>query len=264
MENGGTSPKFLSGTSKGSLKKLFKDGKMYKFNCQGYEDIAEALVSELESFIDGFSYVDYYLDVYNGSPCCYSYNFRRDNLIETTFYRLLSSYKRYKEGYKKYKGVDYLKFIEDCIYEMTEINVHQYLSNCIKLDSIVLNEDRHLNNLTLWNSLEDGSYSTMPIFDNGLSLLSCLKIYPMMLSLDVLLTMPEAHPFSKKFSTQVKMFSDTPPLVIDIEGLRNSLELNKPDLKAYLGRRFKYYLRAEKVLLRQLKLQEGITWIRSS
>lgn len=60
------------------------------------------------------------------------------------------------------------------------------------------------------------------------------------------------------------MFSDTPPLVIDIEGLRNSLELNKPDLKAYLGRRFKYYLRAEKVLLRQLKLQEGITWIRSS
>lgn len=254
-------PVYFSATSKGSLSKLFKGNKVYKFNHFGYEDIAEALVSELESCIQDFGFIDYHLDMVDGRPCCYSYNFRDGYKEERTFYSLLKQYPYFIERKMKYGGEDYLKLVEECMYNITGLDVHEYLGRCIRLDSITLNEDRHLNNLTVWKDIRHG-YSIMPIFDNGLSLLSCIDVYPMLLPIKSLVIMVKSRPFLPSFKSQVTLFRDTKPLKIDINHFLNTLKTNESSLKSFLGDRFKYYERARDVLNLQLKVQEGVTWIR--
>lgn len=246
---------------KGSLEKGIDGDRVYKFNHSGYEDIAEALVSELESYIKGFYYIDYYLDKMDGRPCCYSHNFRSEDKDEVTFCHVLSKSSKFREGKRKYSGKDLVKFIEDCIFDITELDVHLYLSNIMKLDSIILNEDRHLNNLTLWSTLEEGCF-LMPVFDNGLSLLSCLKSYPMNLPIKELIKITEPRLFAKSYRKQLCYFSDSPPLKIDIEGFMSSLESNRRWLQSFLGVRYKYYVRAEEVLMVRLRELEGTVWIR--
>lgn len=59
--------------------------------------------------------------------------------------------------------------IVDICTEVTRIDrleIIQYLSNLIRLDAIILNEDRHLNNVSFIKSI-NGDYSLCPVFDNG-------------------------------------------------------------------------------------------------
>lgn len=51
------------------------------------------------------------------------------------------------------------------------IDITEYLVSTLYFDKLILNEDRHLNNLGIIRKA-DGSYRQAPIFDNGLGLLA--------------------------------------------------------------------------------------------
>lgn len=64
---------------------------------------------------------------------------------------------------------DAIEYILRFAEETTHVDLHEYMANTFVLDEIILNEDRHFNNLAL---IYDGSiFRPAPIFDNGKSLL---------------------------------------------------------------------------------------------
>lgn len=244
---------------KGSLEKGIEGDKVYKFNRYGYEDISEALVSELESHIEGLSYIDYFLDIYSGRPCCFSYSFRKKCRYEVTLYDILRAHTEAFSCLSRYKGLDLLKSIEDSIYSITGLEIHEYLGTMFKLDTLVLNEDRHMNNIIFWR--EGGQYSLAPIFDNGYSLLYDTIVYPVDYPYIEMVDMPKSRPFSESFEQQVSWFFDTPKLVIDVKGLNTSIKNSKGNMKSFLGERYACYERALNVLDHQLGMWEGSIWV---
>ena len=64
---------------------------------------------------------------------------------------------------------DAINYVINFIKEQTNLDIHEYLANTFCLDMLILNEDRHFNNLGI---IYDGtSFKTAPIFDNGKSFL---------------------------------------------------------------------------------------------
>lgn len=162
--------------SKGNQLKWFHDGKFIKLNngdC--YEDISEILVSYLLKFTSIKNYVEYY-------PCeivedgimlgygCYSYNFLNAGESDITFVKLF-----------KRKGIDIYHAsyddVRDGLLEVTGIDFKPYIDACLCIDAITFNEDRHFNNLSVIYS--NGRYRHAPVYDNGMSCLSDVYVYPL-------------------------------------------------------------------------------------
>ena len=130
------------------------------------------------------------------------------------------------------------------------------------IDSIILNEDRHFNNISLIE--KDGEYRVAPIFDNGLSLLSdTSQDYRYGVSLDILIRKVKCMPFVNSFSKQVGYFENS-PLVIDMDGFLAKLEIIDANLDSYVPFKQDGYKRAKIVLLKRLNEMEGILWVRKT
>lgn len=165
-----------SGTSEGTQSKYYKDGYWYKTDLAGNEGEVEFLCSGILQFSSLCSdeYVRYEQAEINGRRGCRSKNFLGDNESFVTFDRLhknttgIPMHKKINEFSNLPEQVDYvvgfMKFV-------CSIDVTDYLRKIFTLDYIILNEDRHFNNLGIIMK-EDGSYRTAPIFDNGKSLLN--------------------------------------------------------------------------------------------
>ncbi len=163
------------GTSEGTQIKYRKGEFWYKKDNRGREGLTEYLASHFLRFtnLSSKEYVLYEQGYINHIPGCRSKNFLlpEDELI--TFYRLY--YNEFGQDLSKIiscmdtmeKRIEYvLKFIETtCSLDITD-----YLSKVFTLDKIILNEDRHLNNLAL--ILRNGKFIPAPIFDQGISLLT--------------------------------------------------------------------------------------------
>ena len=72
-----------------------------------------------------------------------------------------------------------IKFVCDYVYDKTNIHVEDYLSKILSLDALLLNTDRHLNNLgIIINNTDDSRNRPAPIFDNGAALMSSMARFP--------------------------------------------------------------------------------------
>ena len=118
---------------------------------------------------------------------------------------------------KTYKGLDDYVILE-------------YFCRLLLIDSIFLNEDRHLANISfVYNSATD-SWRPAPIFDNGASLLSDIeKDYPLELSIDSAIRRVKAKPFSTDFKKQVEAINkifpiENPIKFIDLTKIRAIVE----------------------------------------
>lgn len=163
------------GTSEGTQIKYKKDNFWYKKDNRGQEGLTEYLVSKFLEFtsLKNEEYISYEKGTINGSNGCRSKNFLGidDELI--TFYRLY-----YNEVGKDLSKVistmdtmeERIDFVVDFIKESCNLDIREYLSKILTLDMIVLNEDRHLNNLAL--IMRGDEFLPAPIFDNGVSLLT--------------------------------------------------------------------------------------------
>ena len=60
------------------------------------------------------------------------------------------------------------------------------LTKMLAFDALVLNEDRHTNNLLFLYDFKLDTWKLAPLFDHGLSLLSDVKDYPIDVDIKIL------------------------------------------------------------------------------
>ncbi|MCD7980776.1 MAG: hypothetical protein LUF32_00410 [Clostridiales bacterium] len=193
-------------TSEGTQIKYKKGNYWYKTDCHGREGLAEYLASKLLTFSDLGSedYVSYEQGTINGRPGCRSRNFLSPEDEFLTFYRLY-----YNEfGHDLSEVTNHMETMEERIEYVIRfvrqscgVDVTDYLRNIITLDFIILNEDRHFNNLGL--IFRQDRFECAPIFDNGISLLTANKSINRHFTIAENVKRVTARPFS---GSHMKMF----------------------------------------------------------
>lgn len=162
-----------SGTSDGTQDKFFKDGFWFKLDRYGGEGIAETAASIIlkESGFSPSLFVEYFPCVVNGKNGCYSRNFLKDDESFITFYRLYKNVTGHDlaQVCAKMDYDDAIEYVINFVKQQTNLDIHEYLANTFALDRVILNEDRHFNNLGV--IYDSTGFSTAPIFDNGKSFL---------------------------------------------------------------------------------------------
>ena len=78
----------------------------------------------------------------------------------------------------------------------------KYLTLLFEIDSLIMNDDRHLNNIAVLE--ENGRFDYCPIFDNGAGLLSNTQIYRMDIEPRGIMKTMVASPFFMTFNREVK------------------------------------------------------------
>ncbi|WP_342528201.1 hypothetical protein MKY84_04990 [Chryseomicrobium sp. FSL W7-1435] len=239
----------LSTSSKGDQSKWNLGDIWVKQDVRGYESEAEMLASLLleNSTLHKEDYVSYHpckIELPSGEVTkgCYSYDFR-GRLQEVTLERLfeanftstdailnntnLSTHQKFEAVFQK-------------VEEFTGLNVRLEVSRLLAFDALILNEDRHTNNIVFLYNASEEEWQLAPIFDNGLSLLSDVKDYPVSRPISILVREVKAKPFASSFSKQLALY-EGPPF------------LHKKAILSKLAETTLQDSQATKVLLSQLK-----------
>lgn len=218
-----------AGTSEGTQVKYYMDGYWYKIDNRGCEGLAEYLVSSLLTFssLRQDEYVLYEQCIINGKSGCRSKNFLHQNEELVTLYRLyLNEYgKNLADDILQFDTIDeriqyVIRFVKECC----NIDITSYLGKVFTLDSVVLNEDRHFNNLALIST--DHGFDTAPLFDHGISLLTANISINSRLPIEENIKRVVARPFSGSFSKQREYFGKS--FDIDVPKALNWLK-TEPD-----------------------------------
>lgn len=240
--------RIISTSSKGDQCKWRVGDKWVKQNTRGYEGQAEVLASLVLacSTLQEKDYVTYdlceiILPDGEQSIGCYSHDFR-GKLQEVTLERLFEANFTSTDPILNDKSLSTTEKFEQIMQQVetfTGLDVRMEVARILAFDALILNEDRHTNNiLFLYNPLEK-TWQLAPIFDNGLSLLSDEKDYPPGKPLTILKRKVKAKPFNSSFSKQLALY--TGPAFIDKTKLLQVLDASLVD-----------FGRAKQVLLSQL------------
>ena len=234
-----------SGTSDGTQIKFYFENKWYKIDRYGGEGLCEELVSRILE-LSGFNpdeYVSYESIRINGEDGCVSNDFLAPNESFITLYRLHANIFGTDPASvtSKMDYDDAIEYILDFVKKNTKLDITTYLANTFVLDSLILNEDRHFNNLGL---IYDGEkYRTAPIFDNGKGLFIGNKKFN-----------PHKNISENKNNAFAKAFSGSFELNRSYLESRSTLKLNIPAIKKYLRTKD---LRSDNVYSRLNKLCNG-------
>ncbi len=195
----------VAGSSQGTQPKYYDKGYWYKEDYSGYEGKAEYLSSLVLSCSNINDYVRYDECMINGKRGCRSKSFLDENSSFITFHRL---YDMYHGGSLSEQIVlmdsieDRMAFVKEFIQDYTGFDCSAYLSKILSLDMLLLNIDRHFNNLGIIINSETEECKEAPIFDNGAALLSSYSRFPMDNTLKENLNLAYALPFSSSFEMQ--------------------------------------------------------------
>lgn len=155
---------------------------------------------------------------------CYSYDFR-GTLQEVTLERLFEANFTSTDPILNDKSLSTNQKFEQILQQVqtfTGLDVRMQIAQLLAFDALILNEDRHTNNiLFLYNPMEK-TWKLAPIFDNGLSLLSDEKDYAPGKPLTILKRKVKAKPFNSSFSKQLALYNG--PAFIQKEALLEALE----------------------------------------
>lgn len=235
-------------TSKGTQLKWYKEGYFIKSDKKSnYEGLAEVICQTiLCNMYNPFGFARYGLcSVQEGSKSyrgCISPSFLGSGEQLITFDRMLSlkddSYISKLESHAGLK--DEVTYALDCLVNMFikyyNINIFEYLNIVFMFDLLVVNEDRHMNNLGM---IVDniGKLTFSPIFDNGMSLFSDVSKYRVVRDVNRALRKAEFQPFGVSYADFYKacISIGMKPLSIDVDGMINSL--NRLDFGLYEGYR---------------------------
>lgn len=247
-----------SGTSKGNQIKKYEEGYFVKYDTPGwYESISEVLVSELQMHVvNALPYVDYTFLLDGDVLACKCKSFLADGESTVSLYDLLK-----RSGY----NIDFSgdgEYLRDTICGILKmdysLDIYDYLSYMIYLDAIILNEDRHLRNISFIKS--NHSLRQSPIYDNGLSLLSAKNFYHNGIG-DI--STIKSQPFSNSFDEQVMLFNN-PHILIRYEDLLDRLSFAEKHPECYVpDKEMGNLLRAIRILKYQLVKTEGILWFKN-
>lgn len=195
-----------SGTSDGTQDKFFKDNFWFKLDRYGGEGLAETAASIIlkESGLNDSQFVTYTPCLINGKPGCYSKNFLNDDESFITLYRLYKNItgKDLAQVCSKKDYDDAIEYVCNFVKQQTNLDIHEYLANTFMLDKVILNEDRHFNNLgIIYNGT---SFKLAPIFDNGKSFLIGNKKALEKSSIEEKIKCSYSKSFSPSFETNAK------------------------------------------------------------
>lgn len=208
--------KIAETSSKGNQEKWYdkEADSWYKLDQFGYESLAETVISELleESNIETdapFTFVRYgttRLHVHGKDRTgCVSRNFLKDGESIITLNRLLSLYLGcpLKEKLLKLSSdKKRIEYVANTTAEITGLSdFPKYLTLIFEIDSLFLNDDRHLNNIAVIE--KGGKYSYCPIFDNGAGLLSNVQFSPLDIDPKGLIREAVARPMGTTFTRQM-------------------------------------------------------------
>lgn len=210
-----TNEKVAETSSKGNQEKwIDRDtNKWYKLDQFGYEALSETLISMLleESNIEKetpFTFVRYQMERINvhrrERTGCSSDNFLKEGQSIITLSHLLgrvigSSLK--EKLIRMSSDKKRIEYIADATKEYTKLeDFGKYLCMLFEIDSLFLNDDRHLNNIAVIE--KNGKYEYCPIFDNGAGLLSDTRTSPFDISPKAIISMMRAKPLNMSFTRQ--------------------------------------------------------------
>lgn len=208
-----TDKKIAETSSKGNQEK-WRDGEnWYKLDQFGYEALSETLISILleKSNIETdtpFTFVRYKtvrVAVHNRERTgCVSKNFLSEAQSLITVNRLLSQFLGcpLKDKLSSLNSCKKrISYLAEATREYTGLDCFgEYLTLLFEVDSLFLNDDRHLNNIAV---LKTGSkYDYCPIFDNGAGLLSDTRASAMDIEPKALILALRARPFNMSFTRQ--------------------------------------------------------------
>jgi len=198
-------------SSKGNQTKYKVDNKWYKEDYMGYEAAAEYLCSQILRYSNISQFVKYDIimieDSLQNRTGCVSDNFLQDNTEIITLEHICKAhtgkplYKLLENKSLEQKIIDTVSLIET--YTGLS-NVGEYLTQMLEFDALVLNEDRHANNIIFL--LQNGEYTFGPIFDNGAAFMSDIsRDYPLNVPMKRCISNVKAKPFSTSFDKQIEM-----------------------------------------------------------
>lgn len=207
--------KIAETSSKGNQEKWCDGGVWYKLDQFGYEALAETCVSQIleRSSIETdtpFSFVRYQMErvqVHGREHTgCSSVNFLKEGESIITLARLFRQIKgeplsdilgRFSSDKKR------MIYLAEETAKITGLmHFPQYLTLLFEVDGLVLNDDRHLNNIAVL--AKDGEFAYCPIFDQGAGLLSNVMYAPFEIVPKTLIAQAKARPFQTTFNRQIR------------------------------------------------------------
>lgn len=258
-------------SSKGNQPKYYNNGYWFKVDSyRNHEGLAEEFVSQFLCCIGGINFVTYKavevtLEDDYITKGCISQNMYQNTDISFTSLRSLLDLHNHKRNIT-FESEDIMENIKNTIYFIyttTGIDTSLYFSQLAYLDSIILNEDRHIMNVGVCYNNRTGRFMPAPIFDNGASLFCTNWTYSQKKSLEdnIVSALRTGRPFSKFHMKQVEAFNKLgcPPLVISKSGVERLLTTYQNQLydKELVDR-------VKSTLVTRLRQTEGVsfTWAR--
>lgn len=176
-----------AGSSRGSQIKFRKGNYWYKIDESGPEGKAEELASKIlscsnlmpDEFVTYESCtIEYEGKTYNG---CRSKDFLNtgeqlfsyEKIYKLTTGRLLSEDITPLESPEKR-----IEYVSDVIKSFCGLDVKEHIAKTLTTSMLLLDTDRHFNNIAIIASEDLSTFRNAPIFDNGASFLSNYSVYP--------------------------------------------------------------------------------------
>lgn len=246
-------------SSKGNQRKFYKDGYWGKIdNADNFEGLAEEFTSSLESLILNFPYVSYKSELFslNGKVYkgCYSYNmYKNVNVSFISLRRLFRSNNIKLNIFVKEEDIALnIQNVINAVYNLTNVDITNYIFRLLLLDALIINEDRHYMNLGVCT--DGNAFAEAETFDNGSSLFCTDWTYrpDKTFEENIQRAKSVARPFSKFFDKQVDacIRLGAKPLLINKTGLdylltnyHNNLYSDEQNLliKNVLKNKLQYY-----------------------
>ncbi len=201
-------------SSKGNQLKFERDNVWYKADNNGYEGLAECVVSTLlkQSTLSEDEYVFYEYETieYNGNfyNGCKSKDFADSWKLITLERLFMQSYGQSlnKLIYRTSDKSERLRLLVNQTERITGLkNFGIYMNKLLTIDALFLNEDRHTHNIAVLMN-DKGDFRLCPIFDNGAALLSDTKMdYPLGRNIYEQIESVQAKTFSTSFEEQLEI-----------------------------------------------------------
>lgn len=238
-------------SSKGNQEKWFnKDSnKWYKIDQFGYEALSEVMTSTLLNMSNlkldtPFSFVTYDIGKFNVHnkelTGCFSNNFLQEGysiITLSTLYKKMLKTPLSALLSRLSSDIKRIEYLAETTAELTGLTMFpQYLTLLFEVDSMVLNDDRHLNNIAVLE--HDGKYDYCPVFDNGAGFMSNVMLSPMDINPKALIKDLKARPFNTTFNRQVNAAHKLYGPQLSMPRLSNTAiaDMVEPLLEYYLER----------------------------
>ena len=164
----------LGGSSRGYAKKALVGDKWYKVSAGAFNAQAEVIASRLAAYTNLTGFIKYEMCLVNGEYATISKDYicgRRYETLKGLHARVTGS--PIESVTQHLSGADLLYYTRKLILAELGYDMIPALSMLLQFDALVLNEDRHFNNILFIQ--DKGKWELSPAFDFDCALFSCVE-----------------------------------------------------------------------------------------